>query len=206
MTFDTLKPILDKIPNGRIFKVDMTTDLASKVSASAKKLGYVVKKHTTMPCRKGIEYSNTNYINMICNELGYTIGSRANGIKDTANKGFADSTLGNKLVDLFSVDCKADRLVNKPICSPKVEYIVSFNGTDTIVSKAELKALGIMQNSFFNEQNDMNKYNEMLTMKAEWELDKASYPHDKKDRLAKLIRDMYNKMFSVKVENINAIG
>lgn len=204
MTYEQVKGIVDNIPNGRIFKVDMTTNANSHLNKTGKASGWCVKKHTVMPCRKGIEYSNTNYIKMITDELGYQVGKRANGVK--ADKTFTDSFKGNKLIDLFATDCKADRLTGKPINMPKTEYIVSLNGgAEKIVSRQELEALGIMQPSYFSNK-DKEKYEKMVAMKAEWELDKSSYPQNKKDELAKLIRDMYNKLFSPNVENINSIG
>lgn len=209
MDFTKVKEIVDEIKNGQCFSVELLTNQSARVCASAKKNGISVVKHSVNVCRKGIEYSNTNYINTICTELGYIVGERANGTKDTENKAFADSKLGNKLIDLFSMTCAVDRVLgNHPINESKTEYIItdSVNGTTTIVDYATLENMGIMQPSFFKANTNKEKYAKMLEMRAEWENDKANYPTDKKLELARLIRDLYNKMFSVKVENIVAIN
>lgn len=208
MLFEIAKSKVDNIPNGRIFKVELMTSQNSKLNANAKKNGITVEKHSFNVCRKGIEYSNTNYIKALHKELNYQIGERANGKKDSENKGFADSKLGNKLLDLFSMTCIADRMSgNTPISESKVEFIVNNNGVKIVVDYKTLEEMGIMQPSFFTKSDkNKEKYAKMLEMKAEWERDKENYPQENKEELAKLIRDMYNKMFSVKVENIVSIG
>lgn len=211
MEFNKVKAIVDNIPNGRIFSVELNTTV-KQVSAKAKKSGITVYKHSYNVCRKGIEYSNMNYIKQMCEELGYVIGNRVVGTKDKDDKSFVNNTLADgteqKYLELFSMTCVADRINgNKPICDSKVEYIVDDNGVKTVVDYATLKTMGIMQPAFFTVgQKNEEKYNTMLAMKAEWEKDKANYPQNLKDELAKLIRHCYNKVYSPNVENIISIG
>ena len=209
MDFNKAQSIFETIKNGQTINVELLTSQNSRLNANAKKSGYSVKKHSFTICRKGVEYSNTNYIDTICKELNYVVGERITSTKDAQNKGYADSTTGNKLVDLFSMYCKADRAEGrKPINAPKAEYYVTDpNGVETIVDFEELKSLSIMQPAYFTQSaKDKEKYDKMLLMRTAWEQDKANYPQADKDILAKLIRDLYNKMFTPNVENILSIN
>ena len=147
MTVEKLLEILSKKGNGQFIKVHWVSDLSKQQGAQSKKAGDVIEKDTIATVRKGIEYKNIAKVQEKLLRKGQYRIDPATGKKEAVPEKLP---WGNWVKDYEGLLIESHgkiyvRFYTTPN-KPQSKFIL--NGKE--ITKDELKELGVMQKSYWN--------------------------------------------------------